>query len=89
VGLTTGVALAYLGHEVLLVEKDPVKLELLQRFESPIHEPGLEVLLPQVRSRLGVTDRVQEAVGGVVSTPISNWLSRIFGAIRLRTGGIL
>lgn len=64
-GLTTGVALAYLGHEVLLVEKDPVKLELLQRFESPIHEPGLEVLLPQVRSRLGVTDRVQEAVGGV------------------------
>lgn len=64
-GLTTGVALAYLGHEVLLVEKDPVKLELLQRFESPIHEPGLEVLLSQVRSRLGVTDRVQEAVGGV------------------------
>src|SRR5690606_720469 len=24
-----------------------------------------------------------------LSTPISNWLSRIFGAIRLRTGGIL
>jgi len=47
VGLTTGVVLAYLGHEVTGIDKDPDKLELLQNGKSPIHEPGLEELMSQ------------------------------------------
>lgn len=64
VGLTTGVALAYLGHEVTAVDKDERKLALLEKGQSPIHEPGLEQLLTQVRPRLHCASRVTEAVGG-------------------------
>lgn len=45
VGLTTGAALAYLGHEVIGVDKDESKLDLLRKRESPIHEQGLDELL--------------------------------------------
>ena len=52
VGLTTGVALAYLGHQVTGVEKDQGKLELLNQGKSPIHEQGLEKLINECASRL-------------------------------------
>ena len=42
VGLTTGVALAYLGHQVVGVDKDLRKLDYCKKVKS-IHEPGLEV----------------------------------------------
>jgi len=42
VGLTTGVALAYLGHQVIGVDKDSRKLERLQAGASTIHESGLQ-----------------------------------------------
>ncbi|MBO8140924.1 MAG: UDP-glucose/GDP-mannose dehydrogenase family protein [Firmicutes bacterium] len=58
VGLTTGVGLAYIGHQVMGVDKDPQKLEKLRRFESPIHEPGLEELLRLVPDRLRFTDNL-------------------------------
>ncbi|MEX2536009.1 MAG: UDP-glucose/GDP-mannose dehydrogenase family protein [Trueperaceae bacterium] len=45
VGLTTGVALGYLGHDVTCVDKNPSIVERLSRGESTIHEPGIEELL--------------------------------------------
>ena len=64
VGLTTGVALAYLGHEVTCVEKDPAKLELLSRGKSPIHEHGLEELMHLAAKNIRFTERAGEVVGG-------------------------
>ena len=64
VGLTTGVALAYLGHEVTCVEKDPGKLELLFRGKSPIHEHGLEELMRLAAKNLRFAERAKEPVGG-------------------------
>ncbi|MBE3581284.1 MAG: UDP-glucose/GDP-mannose dehydrogenase family protein [Thermoanaerobacteraceae bacterium] len=62
VGLTTGAALAYLGHEVMGVDKDKKKLELLQQRKSPIHEQGLEELLTETNSRLTFTGDTAGAV---------------------------
>lgn len=62
VGLTTGVALAYLGHQVTGIDKDPDKLELLLQKKSPIHEQGLEELLTETGSRLTFTDNTVRAV---------------------------
>lgn len=56
VGLTTGVALAFLGHEVVGIDKDARKLALLRAGKSPIHEHGLEEMLAAARSRLRFTD---------------------------------
>ncbi len=61
VGLTTAVALAYLDHEVVGVDKDPRKLELLQAGKSPIHEKGLDELL-QRNGHLRFTDDTAAAV---------------------------
>jgi len=47
VGLTTGVALAYLKHNVIGIDKDLNKIMLLKQRKSPIHERGLEILLQE------------------------------------------
>lgn len=62
VGLTTGVALAYLGHPVTGVDKDLNKLHLLLEGRSPIHEPGLEELMNDARHNLSFTDDTASAV---------------------------
>ncbi|HIQ48188.1 MAG TPA: UDP-glucose 6-dehydrogenase, partial [Aquifex aeolicus] len=45
VGLVSAACFSHMGHEVLVVEKIPEKVELLRKGESPIYEPGLEDLL--------------------------------------------
>jgi len=62
VGLTTAVALAYIGHEVTAVDKDPAKIEALKSGKSPIFEPGLAELLQLVHGRIHFTGNVEEAV---------------------------
>ena len=44
VGLVTGVCLADFGHDVVCVDSDAVKVDMLARGEIPIYEPGLSDL---------------------------------------------
>lgn len=65
VGLTTAACLCELGHEVTLVEIDPVRILRLRRGECPFYEPGLAELLEQHLNRaLTVTDSLAEALSG-------------------------
>ncbi len=48
VGLVTGVCLAKLGNEVVLIDIDEEKLEAIRNKVSPIYEEGLDELLGQV-----------------------------------------
>ncbi len=45
VGLVTGACFAEVGNDVLCVDVDPRKVEMLRRGEIPIHEPGLDDLV--------------------------------------------
>ena len=45
VGLVSGTCFADFGHEVTCVDKDPSKIERLERGEIPIFEPGLDDLV--------------------------------------------
>ncbi len=47
VGLVTGACLAEVGNEVLCVDVDPRKIEMLRRGEVPIYEPGLDRLVTE------------------------------------------
>jgi len=62
VGITTGVTLAYVGHEVTCVDVDAFKLERLRQGQAPIYEPGLEELLALVHGRMRFTNDYQEAI---------------------------
>jgi UDPglucose 6-dehydrogenase len=64
VGLTTGVCLAYLGHEVTCVDTDARKIEQLRRGEPPVYEPWLPELLELAQPRLRFTTDCGEAVPG-------------------------
>src|SRR2546430_864825 len=45
VGLVTGACLAELGHEVICVDVDARKVEMINSARAPIHETGLAELL--------------------------------------------
>jgi len=65
VGIVTAACLADLGHRVVGVEKDPEKVELLNRGISPIYEVGLVDLLRKLVGRnLQFTVEAGEAVRG-------------------------
>jgi UDPglucose 6-dehydrogenase len=57
VGLVTGACLAQVGNDVLCVDIDPRKIEMLNKGESPIFEPGLSDMLKanQAAGRLNFT----------------------------------
>ncbi|MFQ5615681.1 MAG: UDP-glucose dehydrogenase family protein [Anaerolineales bacterium] len=61
VGLTTGVAFAYLGHEVTCLDVVEEKIEMLKAGESPIYEHGLEELLVLAHENLQFTSSYREA----------------------------
>lgn len=45
VGLVTGTCFAEMGNQVVAVDKDTSRIEMLHRGEVPIHEPGLAELV--------------------------------------------
>lgn len=61
-GLTTGLALAYLKHRVVGVDKDLDKISLLRQGISPIHETGIQALLDQTTESVCFTDDLTGAV---------------------------
>ena len=62
VGLTTAVALAYVGHEITAVDKVAEKIILLREGKSPIHEAGVAELLAHVSRRLHFTEDLTQGV---------------------------
>jgi UDPglucose 6-dehydrogenase len=64
VGLVTGACFADLGHDVVVRDVVPKKIEALRSGNVPIHEPGLEDVLQRNRDRLSFTLDVREAVEG-------------------------
>jgi UDPglucose 6-dehydrogenase len=64
VGLTTGVSLAFLGHEVTCVDLDQAKVDMLRGGKCPIYEPGMEDLLAEASQNLAFTTSYEEAVPG-------------------------
>ncbi|HEX7038993.1 MAG TPA: UDP-glucose/GDP-mannose dehydrogenase family protein [Trueperaceae bacterium] len=67
VGLTTGTALAYLGHRVTCVDKQERVVEALGRGEPTIHEAGLAELLQAVSGSISFRTDIPPLAGtGVV-----------------------
>ncbi|MEL7393041.1 MAG: UDP-glucose/GDP-mannose dehydrogenase family protein [Pseudomonadota bacterium] len=66
VGLVSGVCFSDFGHDVVCVDKDPRKLEMLGRGEVPIYEPGLDQLMAKnvEAGRLSFTGDLKAAVDG-------------------------
>ena len=64
VGLVTGACFADLGHEVVVRDVLPERIERLRAGEVPIYEPGLEEVLERSRDRISFTLDVSEAVDG-------------------------
>jgi UDPglucose 6-dehydrogenase len=64
VGLVTGACFADLGHEVVLRDVVPERIERLRAGEVPIYEPGLDEVLRKNADRLRFTLDVDEAVDG-------------------------
>src|SRR5436190_3642719 len=64
VGLVTGACFADLGHEVVVRDVLPERIEQLEAGEVPIYEPGLDLVLERNRERLRFTVDVHEAVDG-------------------------
>jgi UDPglucose 6-dehydrogenase len=64
VGITTGVALAYLGHDVVCLDSDEEKIALLNAGRFPIYEPHLESLAALARPHLTFTSDPAEAEVG-------------------------
>lgn len=64
VGLVTGAVFADLGNDVVCVDKDPRKVEMLKRNEMPIYEPGLAEMVRnnQEDGRITFTMDTVEAV---------------------------
>ena len=65
VGLVTGACLAEMGNHVVCLDVDPRKIDMLQRGEVPIHEPGLDAVIARnaAAGRLQFTTDVAAAVG--------------------------
>ncbi|MDR3410648.1 MAG: UDP-glucose/GDP-mannose dehydrogenase family protein [Formivibrio sp.] len=64
VGLVTGTCLAEYGNDVLCLDLDPRKIEMLQSGGIPIYEPGLEEMVHRnvAAGRLRFTTNIEESV---------------------------
>jgi UDPglucose 6-dehydrogenase len=64
VGLVTGACFAEFGVNVICADKDEAKIDMLERGEIPIYEPGLDALVKRnvSQGRLAFTTDTPEAV---------------------------
>lgn len=63
VGLVSGACLSHLGHEVVCVDIDPAKVDMIAQKNPPIYEKGLQELLDaNVPDRLTATTNLRDAV---------------------------
>ena len=80
VGCVSGACFAEMGHEVIGVEPNPIKVDLINNAKSPIVETGLEELIEKaVRGgRFQASENWQKAIEGTelaivcVGTPSSS-----------------
>ena len=66
VGLVSGVCFSDFGHEVVCIDKDPNKIDMLNAGQVPIYEPGLlDVMTRNVAAgRLSFTLELKDALDG-------------------------
>src|SRR5881227_2928417 len=64
VGLVTGSCFADLGHDVVIRDVVPERIERLRGGEIPIYEPGLDQVVERNRERLTFTTDINDAVEG-------------------------
>ncbi len=64
VGLTTGVCLAFLGHQVTCVDTDQAKISALHSGDVPIYEPHLAELIDLAADNLRFTTSYADGVAG-------------------------
>src|SRR6185437_9013314 len=62
VGLTTGVCLAYLRHNITCLDLDERKVEMLRSGQTPIFEPYLTELLSEAGDHIRFTSSYAEAI---------------------------
>src|SRR5262245_19719397 len=62
VGLTTGVCLVFLGHDVTCLDTDAEKVDMLRSGRTPIYEPCLEELLAAAAPNLRFSTSYPEAI---------------------------
>ncbi|MCQ1538182.1 UDP-glucose/GDP-mannose dehydrogenase family protein [Methanocalculus taiwanensis] len=62
VGAVTGACFVEIGNDVVFVDIDPAKLDMIRTGRSPIFEPGLDELLKKNLDRISATTDTGEAI---------------------------
>ena len=85
VGLVSGVCFSDFGHDVICVDKDPAKIEMLEAGKVPIYEPGLDELMAKnvAAGRLSFTGDLAAAVApvGILGVTVMGEPSKKAGAV--------
>jgi UDPglucose 6-dehydrogenase len=63
VGLVTGACLAHVGHDVICVDNNPAKVEMMKSGVSPIYEPGLSEIMQSAMASGKLTFTTDLAAG--------------------------
>ncbi|MBV9268505.1 MAG: UDP-glucose/GDP-mannose dehydrogenase family protein, partial [Acidobacteriaceae bacterium] len=62
VGLTTGVCLGFIGHQVFCLDTDEEKIRDLKAGKVPIYEPSLAELMEEASANLHFTTSYADAI---------------------------
>ncbi len=62
VGLVSGASFAKLGHQVICVDVDKKKVEMINKSTAPIYEKGLDEILTTYKKNIRATTSYEEAI---------------------------
>ncbi len=62
VGLTTGIGLAELGHEIIFYDNDIEKIHYLNRYQLPIFEENMEEMLKKHKNTITFADKISPSI---------------------------